>query len=219
MTIHHPSQIFHFVCIFLLVAGFAAVSLGQPTAFQPLFDGETFAGWNGDTINTWRVKDGCIVAGSLDSATPRNEFLATDQSFDDFELQLKFKITGEKNVNAGVQFRTRRIPNHHEVSGYQADIGPGWYGKLYDESRRKRVIGDTDKQTAQRAFDAVSKDGWHTYRIRAVGNHIQLWLNGIKTVDYIETDESIETDGIIAVQIHGGMQAVIAYKDIRIQEL
>ena len=159
------------------------------------------------------------MAGSLEKATPRNEFLATKKSFDDFDLRLKFKITGSKKVNAGVQFRTRRIPDHHEVIGYQADIGPGWYGKLYDESRRKKVIGDTSEETARLALSSVAEDGWQTYRIRAVGDHIQLWLNGVKTVDYIEKDDSIDRRGIIAIQIHGGMQAIIAYKDIRILEL
>src|SRR5437763_15687788 len=85
-----------------------------------LFDGKTLAGWEGDK-NTWRVEDGAIVGGSLDKAVPRNEFLCTTRSFGDFELKVKFKLLGDKkDANAGVQFRTRRIPKHHEVIGYQA---------------------------------------------------------------------------------------------------
>ena len=204
----------------------AAVTLSIPLlaqseneSFKLLFDGKTFDGWNGDTENTWRIENECIVAGNLQKPARRNEFIATDQSFGDFELQLKFKIKGDVNVNAGVQFRTKRIPNHHEVSGYQADIGPGWYGKLYDESRRNKVLAGTTPQIEKRAVAAVAEDGWHTYRIRAIGNHIQLWLNGVKTVEYHELDDSVDREGIIALQIHGSMQAVIMYKDIRICEL
>lgn len=202
----------------------ACTAYAQPAhsttdSYTPLFDGKSFAGWEGDTEHTWRIENGCLVAGSQDKATPRNEFLSTKKKFGDFELRLKFKITGDKKVNAGVQFRTSRIPDHHEVIGYQADIGPGWYGKLYDESRRKKVIGDTDEETSRLALSKVADDGWHTYRIRAVGNHVQLWLNGVNTVNYIEKDDSIDRDGIIAIQIHGGMQAIIAYKDIQILEL
>ena len=184
-----------------------------------LFDGRTFKGWEGDTQTTWRIEDGAIVAGSLEEPTPRNEFLCTRQRFGDFELRLKFKITGDRRVNGGVQFRTERIPNHHEVIGYQADIGPGYFGALYDESRRRKILAAADQATTRRALAAVGKDGWHTYRIRAEGNHVELWLNGVQTVDYREPDPNIARDGIIAIQIHAGMQAIIAYKDIVIRPL
>src|SRR5574342_448344 len=58
----------------------------------------------------------------------RNEFLCTTRTFGDFELRLKFKLLGGDSANAGVQFRTKRIPNNHEVIGYQADMGSGWWG-------------------------------------------------------------------------------------------
>ena len=47
---------------------------------KPLFDGKTLAGWEGDTAKTWRVEDGAIVGGSLETAVPRNEFLCTTKS-------------------------------------------------------------------------------------------------------------------------------------------
>ncbi len=122
-------------------------------------------------------------------------------------------------MNAGVQFRTRRIPNHHEVSGYQADISPEYDGHLYDESRRRKFLAQSAKATQEKAQQAVGSDGWNLYRIRAEGDRIQLWLNGVQTVDYTESDQAIERDGIIALQIHGGMKATIAYKDIVIRDL
>src|SRR3954465_10605304 len=91
---------------------------------RSLFDGKTFTGWEGDTARTWRVEDGAIVGGSLDATVPRNEFLCTAKTYGDFELKVKFKLGGDRErANAGVQVRTKRIPNHHEVSGYQADVG------------------------------------------------------------------------------------------------
>ena len=50
-------------------------------------------------------------------------------------MRLKFKAIG-KGVNGGIQIRSRRIPNHHEMIGYQADIADGYWGALYDELRR-----------------------------------------------------------------------------------
>lgn len=187
--------------------------------YVSLFDGKSFAGWEGDTTKTWRIEDGAITAGSPEEQAPRNEFLATTREYENFDLWLKFKITGNGRVNAGVQFRTRRIPNHHEVSGYQADIGPGVDGHLYDESRRRRMLATPDAETMKKAQAAAEKDGWQIYRIRAEGDHIQLWLNGVNTVDYMEKDTNVPRTGIIALQIHGGMQAVIAYTDIKVREL
>ncbi len=182
-----------------------------------LFDGKTLAGWEGDTKKTWRIQDGAIVGGSLDTLVPRNEFLCTTKSFGDFELKLKFKLVGDrKAANAGVQFRTKRIPNHHEVSGFQADVGQHYWGALYDESRRNKVLAQPDKALFEKI---VKHDDWNDYTIRAKGPRIQLSLNGTQTVDYTEKDAKIETTGIIGLQIHGGAKAVVHYKDIVIEEL
>lgn len=81
------------------------------------------------------------------------------------------------------------------------------------------MLAVPEKQLLKQARAGIADDGWQTYRIRAEGNRIQLWLNGVQTVDYTEESPDIERDGVIALQIHGGMQAVIAYKDITIETL
>lgn len=196
-----------------------ATSLAGETKPIPLFDGKTFAGWEGDVEKTWRIEDGAFVAGSHEAEAPRNEFLTTKQRFGDFELRLKFRTVGDHHVNGGVQFRTKRIENHHEVIGYQADIGPGYDGHLYDESRRRRMLAVPKPDVVRQALAAVPKDGWHRYRIRADGPRIQLWLNGVQTVDYREADDEVDRTGVIAVQIHGGMRGTIAYRDIQLKPL
>jgi hypothetical protein len=192
----------------------ATAACGEPV---PIFDGKTFAGWEGDTEKTWRIENGEIVAGDVTKQQPRNEFLATVKRYENFELRLKIKLTGTEGfVNAGVQFRTERIPNHHEVSGFQADFGHGYDGALYDESRRNKILAQPDKETLAKA----SKPGeWNDYRIRVEGDRIQLWLNGVQTVDYTESDPKIAKTGILALQIHGGAKSEVRYKDIAIEEL
>ncbi len=199
----------------------ALCTLGQPPDCRadgkPLFDGKTLGDWEGDTKNTWRVEDGAIVGGSLERVVPRNEFLCTTKSYGDFELKVKFKLLGDrKHANAGVQFRTKRIPKHHEVSGYQADVGQHYWGALYDESRRNRVLAQPDRKLLEKV---VRHDDWNEYTIRCEGPRIRLWLNGELTVDYMEKDPKIDRTGIIGLQIHGGGRAKVFYKDIRIEEL
>jgi hypothetical protein len=182
---------------------------------KPLWDGKTFDGWEGDTKNTWRIENDTIVAGSLKSSIPRNEFLCTKEKYADFELKLKFRLLGaEDKANAGVQFRTERIPNHHEVVGYQADIGQGYWGALYDESRRKKVLAGPSKELAAKA----AKIGeWNDYIIRAEGPKITLTLNGFKTTEYTEEDATVAKTGVIALQIHGGPACKVFYKDLFIE--
>src|SRR5262245_7762082 len=62
---------------------------------KPLFDGKTFAGWEGDTKETWRIEDGSLVGGTLTRKQPRNEFLSTTKEYADFVLTVKFKLLGD----------------------------------------------------------------------------------------------------------------------------
>ncbi len=128
---------------------------------------------------------------------------------------MKFKLLG-KGANAGVQFRSQRIPNHHEVNGYQADMGDGWWGCLYDEARRNKILVRADAKLVDKV---LKHDDWNDYRIRCEGKHIQLWLNGQKTVDYTEEDDAIPTKGVIGLQIHGGPPSEAWYKDLTIKEI
>lgn len=202
-----------------LVAAVVAVSAASLAlaAPKPLFDGKTFAGWEGETQKTWRIEDGAIVGGSLEIKVPHNEFLATERSYGDFELRLKFKLLGSEGfINAGVQIRSQRIPDHFEMIGYQADIGDKYWGALYDESRRKKVLAAPEPAVAEKA---VKRGEWNDYRIRAEGRRVRIWLNDTLTVDYTESDETIVQQGRIALQIHGNGKAKVLYKDIVIEEL
>ena len=130
----------------------------------PLFDGNTFTGWEGDTGSVWRIEDGALVAGSLEKKQEKNNFLATTKKYGDFELTLKWKLEGTQGfVNGGVQFRTVRIPNHHEVSGYQADLGKGYDGALYDESRRKKMMAQPTPEVLAKAQKPLGE--WNDYQI------------------------------------------------------
>jgi hypothetical protein len=183
-----------------------------------LFDGQTFAGWVGDTNKTWRIENGAFVGGSLQAKVPRNEFLRTTRSFTNFVLRLKFKLVGTEGfVNAGVQVRSQPAKNPpNEMVGYQCDIGEGWFGALYDESRRNKVLV---KPEADAVAKAVKKGEWNDYLIRCEGRRVRSWINGVAMIDYTEPDERIEQWGLIGLQVHGGGVAEASYKDITVEEL
>jgi hypothetical protein len=183
---------------------------------RALFDGTTLAGWEGNTAN-WRVEDGSIVAGSTDRRQPHNEFLMSTEEFGDFELRLQYRVEGTDGfVNGGVQFWSQRVPGGFEVCGYQADLGAGTDGNLYDESRRAVNLATAPAEVRER----VLRPGqWNDYRVRAEGPHIQIWLNGAKTVDYTETDRTIPLRGRFALQIHGGAKTKVSYRGLLVEPL
>lgn len=202
---------------FLMVSFLVSSSSGLLAQKVSLFDGKSFAGWEGDTDKVWRIEDGVIVGGSMEG-NPRNEFLATKKSFDHFRLTLEYKLLGTEGfVNGGVQFRSRRIEQPaNEMTGYQADIGAGWSGSLYDESRRNTMLATADKERIQ----SLEKAGeWNAYEILAQGGMVKLFLNGVHTVTYVEADPDIPLDGLIALQIHGNCKAEISFRNIEIEAL
>jgi hypothetical protein len=197
----------------LSFAGLIAVAADDAKPVK-LFDGKTLAGWEGNE-KSFRIEDGAIVGGTLKEKIPRNEFLATKKEYGDFELRLKFKLFGGPQANAGVQLRSQRIPNHHEMIGYQADLGNGWWGALYDESRRNKILATPEKGAVEKI---LKRDDWNDYRILCEGKRIQLWINGQQTVDYTEPDDKISQRGKIALQIHAGPPSEAWYKEITLIE-
>ena len=182
----------------------------------PLFDGKTLDGWEGNP-KLWRVADGMIAGGSLTEQVEHNDFLATKKTYGNFILRAKLRLRGTGFVNSGIQMRSTRVPNNSEMCGYQCDYGdPTWWGCVYDESRRNKVMAQSD----MKALDPVIKrNDWNEYIIRADGPRITTWINGVMGVDYFEADPKIPQEGLIGIQIHGGGKALIEAKDFIIEEL
>lgn len=193
------------------------ISVPKPGKRTPLFDGRSFAGWEGDTNRMWRIERGALVGGTLTETVPHNDFLCTTREYSNFDLRLKVKLEGTGFVNGGIQLRSQRAKEPaFEMVGYQADMGEGYWGSLYDESRRRKTLAFTHASIIKRI---VKTNDWNDYVIRCEGSHVRLWLNGILTVDYTETEKDIPMNGLIGIQVHGGGKSEASYKDITIQEL
>ena len=170
---------------------------------KSMFDGKTLTGWEGDP-KIWRVEDGCLTGGSYVETVKQNEFLATTRDYTNFIVRLKIKLTGTNGfINSGFQIRSQRVPNNSEMAGYQCDFGePSWYGCIYDESRRNKLMAQSDMKTLR---PVLKKDGWNDYVIRADGSRVTTWINGVLGVDYHEPDLSIPNFnwGKLGIQLPG----------------
>lgn len=201
----------------ILASSMCGHSFAEPVS---LFDGKTLEGWESPTPKLWKVTDGIITGGDGTTKIPHNDFLCTKKIYQNFTLRLMIRLTGDPAtgmINSGIQIRSQRVPNNTEASGYQCDYGdPTWWGSIYDESRRNKLIAQSDMEK----LEPVLKRGeWNEYVIRAEGTRIRTFINGVQGVDYKEAEPKIALDGIIGIQIHSGGTAKIEVKDITIDEL
>jgi hypothetical protein len=228
-------------------AAFAAVAPATPVApaaaaaaalseegFVAIFNGKDLTGWDGNP-KFWSAKDGCIRGETtVEAPTKGNTFCIWRAGLvGDFELRLSYRI---RNGNSGVQYRSRDMGNW-VVGGYQAEVAnnPGQDGFIYDEKgKRGRMclvsekvtwtkdgkqvtgsVGDLEKIKA-----ALKKSDWNDYRIVAVGNRIQHYINGVQTIDFTDEDEAKRAaSGIIALQIHAGPPMLVEFKNIRLKKM
>src|SRR5439155_17377968 len=106
---------------------------------------------------------------------------------------VKVKLVPNKE-NSGIQFRSAPLPDG-EMRGPQADVGAGWWGKLYEESGRGLLVKEGGEKH-------VKPDDWNEYVVEAKGAHVRTWINGQPCVDY--EDEKMSKRGLIAFQLHSG---------------
>lgn len=176
-----------------------------PENAATLFNGRDLTGWKGDK-SLWSVENGEIVGKS--PGIKHNSFLVHDLIVGDFELSFDVKLT-PNGENSGVQFRSQSLETG-EMKGYQADIGVDWWGKLYEESARGLLW---DKP----ALHHVRQNDWNAYRIRAVGDHIQTWVNDQLCVDL--HDPPGDKAGQIGLQIHSGGPLEVRFRNLKLTPL
>ncbi len=173
---------------------------------KEFFNGKDLANWDGDK-EVWSVVDGAIV-GKSTAGLKKNTFLTSALEVSDFKLTLKTKLTPNA-ANSGIQFRSVRIDGG-EMRGPQADMGAGWWGKLYEESGRGLLVKE--------GGEAHVKPGeWNDYAIEARGPSVKMWINGKLVADY--SDDKLAKKGLIGLQVHSGGPTEVQFKDLKLEVL
>ncbi len=178
--------------------------LATPDNAKDLFNGKDLTGWHGDP-KLWSVQDGEIVGKS--PGIPKNAFLTSDMIAEDFKLTLKIKLVPNKE-NSGVQFRSEALPDG-EMKGPQADVGAGWWGKIYEESGRGIL---SENKAGEKV---VKTDEWNEYVVIAEGSRVKTYINGELCVDV--DDAAISRRGVFGLQIHAGGPMEVRFKDLKLE--
>jgi len=192
-----------------------------------LFDGVSTDGWRGlgaESFPTsrWRVDDSCLHC--LGGPGRTNDIITT-RKYENFELSFEWRIPNAPG-NTGVKYRIQ------EKAGDGFAFGPE-YQIMYDP-------GVNDKHATASLYDVIAPqnknlrpiDQFNQSRIKVQGNHVEHWLNGVKTVEFDfdsdevkaavaqskfkNTDWARKPSGYIALQDH---HEEAFFRNIKLREL
>ena len=224
----------------LLVGGLAIVPalpvIAAEAEFKKLFDGKTLDGWKAADMTYWSVEDGAIT-GKITEEHPLKENLYLiwqGGELADFELKLKSRVGGSKEINNGFQFRSKELPNH-DVAGYQVDnnLNTEWLVRLYDEHGRetlawrgqRTVFDEGGKATNTEIPEAKGApwfklEEWHEYHLICAGPRLTLKVDGRLAAEVIDNDPNQrDLSGILGLQLHTGPPTTVQFKDIQLKIL
>lgn len=176
---------------------------------KPLFDGESLDGWRIHGSEKWYVDRSELICES--GPEMKYGYLATNESFKDFILRLKFKQ--EADGNSGVFFRSTL--DGTKISGWQVEVAPPGNdsGGIYESYGRGWLW-----QIPEEKENILKPGEWNDLVIKVVGDRVLVWLNNELMTDL--TDEVIgDAEGVVALQIHDGGGIKVRWKEIYIKEL
>ena len=218
----------------------------KKSAATPLFDGKSLEDWRGDE-RFWSVENGEIVGRSTaENPCTTTTYLHHPGTFADFELEFEIKVEGE-GANSGMQYRSTatgpEVTDGYDLSGYQADFDQAhrYSGILYEtrgrgiavqrgesvrfdaDGTRQDLEPRRDDKALQKHLKSVEadpkKDGWHTYRIVAVGPRLEHWIDGTRMMATEDRHPNAAARGTFALQVHQGPPMTVRVRNIRISEL
>lgn len=186
--------------------------------WRSLFDGSTLKGW---TVFTPGAKDGETTFtandGILSCAGAPTGYIATDEKFDSFELELEWRFDPTKGPgNSGVLLRVadkdQVWPRSIEAQLHSGNAGDIWnIGEVPMKAEASRTEGRRTKRAAESSEKPIGE--WNKYRIRLVGGSLELWVNGVLQN---KAEECEVSKGRIALQSEG---AFIQFRNVRVKPL
>jgi len=183
----------------MLIMSLSACSTRSDTDEWHTLFSENDSSWSIVGDATWTFDDGELVAS--DAST--NSFIVTNKSYNNFRLRAEFYPVGE--TNSGVFIRCDRdLPTASDC--YEANIADNHQDEA---ARTGSLVGHVEPSIRSETIGR-----WNQYEILAVGDHIQVWTNGVRTADFTS---ATSPRGVIALQLFAAGE--IRFRNVQIQEL
>lgn len=223
--------------------GKPSVTISDERGFEPIFNGKTLEGWEGDP-KYWRVEQGCLVGEvTPETILKQNSFIIWRGGVTrDFELKVEYRISAQGN--SGINYRSIELPGvPFAMRGYQADIdgesknaaGVRHTGQNYEErgrtflalrgqmvrleeGQKPLVTGSLGESKELESF--IRSGDWNEYHLIARGQVLIHVLNGHVMSVVIDDDATTRRfDGLLGVQVHVGPPMKVEYRNFRLRHL
>ncbi|MBK1876993.1 3-keto-disaccharide hydrolase [Pelagicoccus mobilis] len=174
----------------------------------------------------WRFEDDAIVGDTGPEKITTPEWIYTKGRYRDFEFTCELRLSGDTKRNTGIYYRVNkfRFKDRFEApSGYEFDAAyhdgsdkRNWRGSLGDWYARPKLRIFPDPSVINEAFKT---DEWNRMTLRARGDRLEYWVNGVKVMDFVDGDPKGSKEGVIGFQIHDGSVMKVEYRNVRVLEL
>lgn len=183
------------------------LSLLLAVSAEKIFDGKTLVGWEAVGGGKWTVEGGAIKG--ICTKDDEQGLLVYKKPVKDFFAKFQFRIS---TGNSGFYFRGEPTKEQPLIKGFQAEVDAiEDVGGIWETGGRGWVFKPTAEIHAKTRF----KPGeWSRMEVSAIGQRYIVKLNGATVTDI--TDDQGRTEGIIALQLHGGMDMTVEFKDIEL---
>jgi hypothetical protein len=184
-----------------------------------LFNGKDLSGWKaGENPGSFRVEDGLLIC----SGERGHLFFDTDKPFKNFELEAEIKTL--PLANSGIYFHTSYQETGWPDKGYEVQVNNTHIGiGNYRETKK------TGSLYAVRNvyYQMVNDEEWFKMRIKVIENHVEIFVNDIKVVDYIEIEDPWRSEehkdrllkeGTFALQAHDE-NSTVYYRSVKVRRL
>ncbi|QXD25462.1 DUF1080 domain-containing protein [Opitutia bacterium ISCC 51] len=188
--------------------------------------------YNGKDLNDWEPlggyctfeAEGDVIVGTTVPGSPSTYLSTMKDDYTDFIFTAEFKWLVDGNT--GVMFRGQARPGEGKNKKYQTVFGPQaemeafskeryWSGGIYGQSAGGWIY-PLWLEAHKEVRNAMKKDGWNRLTVRAKGNAIKTWLNGVPAAHW-KTKEY--TEGFFSLQIHSGKAGEVHFRNIKVKEL
>jgi len=201
----------------------APVLVGGAGDWIELFDGRTLDGWRAsENKASWQVRDGALAADGLKSHL-FYEGPVHGADFRNFELEVE--VLTRAACNSGIYFHTRYQEKDFPQKGFEVQInntaaGDGNYRE------RKKTGSLYGLRNIYKQFQP--DDRWFKIHVAVRAKRVQVSLNGMLVVDYVEPTPPVIPDGMererfldhgtFALQCHNdGSKAL--FRSVRVRPL
>ncbi|MEC7599119.1 MAG: DUF1080 domain-containing protein [Planctomycetota bacterium] len=203
-----PSAIFS---IFTFASLGLLTNMASAQSWEPLFNGKDLTGWHTQPGGEWKVVDGVIV-GTSASSERRHGLLVSDRELTNFILRAKFRV---REGNSGLYFRAEETDTNVAVRGFQAEVDrSSAVGGLYETAMR----GWVRKPDPDVIENILTHGEWVSITVTAIDDDVTVSLNGTTVTELLGDKESLKK-GRIALQLHGGQNMHVEFKDIAVLKL